>query len=94
MPQEIRPEFGFDEKIEAGLQPFYEAGDDPGKVERRITMGCHTGQPLLHGFPSGLGHGRDYQTILGMTPMQFIDERCHRDHFTERNSVDPNDWSV
>jgi hypothetical protein len=94
MPQEIRPEFGFDEKIEAGLQPFYEAGDDPGKVERRIKMGCHTGQPLLHGFPSGLGHGRDYQTILGMTPMQFIDERCHRGHFTERNSVDPNDWSV
>jgi hypothetical protein len=73
MPQEIRPEFGFDEKIEAGLQSFYKAGDDPGEIERRVTMGCHTGQPLLHGFPSGLGHGRDHQTILGMTPMQLVE---------------------
>ena len=26
--------------------------------------------------------------------MQLVDERCHRHHFTERNSVDPDDWSV
>jgi hypothetical protein len=73
VPQEIRPEFGLDEKIEAGLQSFDEAGDDPGKIERRITMLCHTDQPLLHGFASCLGHRRNHQAVLGMTAMQLVD---------------------
>jgi hypothetical protein len=94
VPQEIRPKFGLDEKIEAGLQSIYEAGDDPGEIERRITVDCHTGQPLLHGFPSGLRHRRDHQAIFGMTPMQLIDEGCHRYHFTERNSVDPDNGLI
>lgn len=29
-----------------------------------------------------------------MTPMQLVDERCHRHHFTERDSMDPDDLSV
>ncbi len=94
VPQEIRPEFGLDEQIEGRLQSFDEAGDDTGEIERRITMLCHTGQPLLHGFPSGLSHRRDYQAMLRMTAMQLIDERCHRHYFTERDGVDPDHWSV
>ena len=94
MPQEIRPEFGLDEQIEAGLQSFDEPGDDPGEIERRITVVCHTGQPLLHGFPPSLSHCRDHQAVCRMTAMQLGDERCHRHHFTERNSVNPDNWSV
>jgi hypothetical protein len=94
VPQEIRPEFGLDEQIEGGLQSFDEAGDDTGEIERRITVACHAGQPLLHGFPSSLGHRRDHQTVLGMAAMQLVDERCHRYHFTERDGVDPNHWSI
>jgi hypothetical protein len=94
MPQKIRPQFGLDEQIEAGAQSFDEAGDDPGKIERCVTMVCHPGQPLLDGFPSGLGHRRDYQTALRVTAMQLLDKRCHRHHFPERDSVDPNHWSI
>jgi hypothetical protein len=94
VPQEIRPEFGLDEDIEAGLQSFDEAGDDAGEIERRITVVCHTGQSLLHCFPSCLGHGRDYQAVFGMTAMELVDERCHRHHLTERDGVNPDDWSV
>jgi hypothetical protein len=92
VPQEIRPEFGLDEKIEAGSQSLDEAGDDAGEIERRITVVCHAGQPLLHGFPPSLGHCRDHQAVRRMTAMELVDERCHRHHFTERDGVDPDDW--
>ena len=93
MPQEIRPEFGLDEKIEAGLQSFDEPGDDPGEIERRITVVCHASQPVLHGFPSSLSYRRNHQAALGMAAMQLVDEWCHRHHFTERDGVNPDDWS-
>jgi hypothetical protein len=94
VPQEIRPEFGFDEKIETGLQSFDKPGDDPGEIERRIAVICHAGQPLLHSFPPGLGYRRDHQTVPRMTAMQFVHERCHSHHFAERDCVDPDHWSV
>jgi hypothetical protein len=54
VPQEIRPEFGFDKQIEAGLQPLNETGNDPGEIEWGITVGSHTGQPLFHSFAPSL----------------------------------------
>jgi hypothetical protein len=94
VPQEIGPEFRLDEQIEAGLQSFNEAGHDPGKIKRRITVICHACQPLFYSFPSGLGHRRDYQPALGMTAMEIHDEWCHRHHFTKRDGMNPNNWLV
>src|SRR3979409_2158675 len=94
MPQEIRPEFGLDKQIEAGLQSIDKPGDDPGEIERRITVVCHTGQPLFHSFPSSLGHRRNYQAVRRVTAMQLVDERGHRHDFAERDGVNPNNWLV
>jgi hypothetical protein len=94
MPQEIRPEFGLDKQIEAGLQSIDKPGDDPGEVERRITVVCHTSQPLLYSFPSSLGHRRDYEAVFRMTAMQLVDKRCHPHDFAERDGVNPDDWSI
>jgi hypothetical protein len=74
------------------LQSFDETGDDPGKIERRITVVCHAGQPTFHGFSSSLGHSRDHQSIRRVTAMQLVDEWRHRHHFTQRYGVDPDDW--
>ena len=35
-------------------------------------MVCHAGQPLLHGFPSSLGHRRDHQVVLGRPPAELV----------------------
>ena len=75
------------------MQPFDKSGDGPGEIERRITVICHAGQPLLHRFPPSLGHRRDHQAIRRMTAVEFVDERCHRHHFTERDGVNPDHWS-
>ncbi len=94
LPQEIRPQLGFDKYIEDRPQPADQSRDDPGEVQRSIEMFGHTGQPLLDGFPPGFRNGRDDEPVIRMAPMQFLDQRRDRYGLAQRDGVDPDDWLI
>ncbi len=86
-----RPDFGLKNDQDGGLKTSQHAPDGEsiidGRVEDRVYQ---RGELFLGDFAPGHGGHRDIERRSGHSRAQFPDQPSRRNHFADRNGVQPN----
>ena len=90
LDEEARPEFGFDEDEELGLERAEVAEDDGAEVEREVEDGRLGEAPAGHAL-AGRGGGRDGDDGPGEGLFERVDEGEGGEDFADADGVEPED---